>query len=250
MIELFTRTYPKTGVHGRVVHGIGGDIVSGIYKPGNKLPSETEFNHQYRGSRTVIREAFRVLSAKGLLVARQRSGTSVRCKKYWNLLDPDILAWQSPGNIGLEAMKNMLEVRECVEPMVARLVSERASLKEIINLEEICRLMERAESEGQSERLLELELCFHNALFECCHNDMLKRMRDIVQAVLRHSQFKKTACRELLPGMVQAHVSVLEKIRIRDEVGAESAARSLVNRTSRALLLKSEEANTLDHAVA
>ena len=250
MIEVFTRTYSKTGVHGRVVHGVGRDIVSGLFKPGDRLPSEVEFTLQYRGSRTVIREAFRVLSAKGLLVARQRSGTSVRSKKYWNLLDPDILAWQKPGNIALEALKNMLEIRECVEPMAARLVSERASLSEIFSLEEICRLMERAVGDGDNRRVFELELSFHNALFECCHNDFLKRMRDIVQAVLLHSQSQRAACRELLPGMVPAHMSLVEKIRMRDEEAAESEARTLVSRTSRALLLMPGKAEMSHNAVA
>ena len=45
-------------------------------------------------SRTVVREAIKVLAAKGLVESRPKVGTFVRPRRDWNLLDPDVLAWQ------------------------------------------------------------------------------------------------------------------------------------------------------------
>ena len=41
----------------------------------------------------MLREAMRVLVAKGLVLSRQRAGAIVRPRAEWHLLDPDVLYW-------------------------------------------------------------------------------------------------------------------------------------------------------------
>ena len=57
------------------------------------LPQEAALCAQYAVSRSVLREATRVLVAKGLVVSRQRAGAIVRPRNEWHLLDPDVLYW-------------------------------------------------------------------------------------------------------------------------------------------------------------
>jgi len=71
-------TYPRRGLHGEVVYTIGRRIVSGELKPGDPLPPEEELTADFDASRTVLREAVRVLAAKGLVEARPKTGTRVR----------------------------------------------------------------------------------------------------------------------------------------------------------------------------
>src|SRR5580765_4649539 len=80
-------TYPRRGLHGEVVHTIGVQIVGGELKPGDPLPPEDELIADLAVSRTVLREAVRVLAAKGLVEARPKTGTRVRPRTAWNVLD-------------------------------------------------------------------------------------------------------------------------------------------------------------------
>src|ERR1041384_698122 len=88
------RTYPRRGLHGAVVHDIGVRIVRGDLQPGDPLPTEEELGSQLAVSRTVLREAVKVLAAKRLVDSRPKTGTRVLDRSDWNLLDPDVLAWQ------------------------------------------------------------------------------------------------------------------------------------------------------------
>jgi DNA-binding transcriptional MocR family regulator len=92
-VPLAAHGYPRSGVHGRIVHAIGRSIVNGDIRPGDQLPNAATV----RASRGVVREAVKVLAAKGLVVSRPRTGTRVRPPESWNLLDPDVLAWQQDG---------------------------------------------------------------------------------------------------------------------------------------------------------
>src|ERR1700753_1851329 len=72
---------------------LGHDIVAGVYPPDSLLPSVVEMCERFSISRTALREAYSVLSAKALIVARPKIGTRVRPKSDWNLLDPEVLQW-------------------------------------------------------------------------------------------------------------------------------------------------------------
>ena len=90
-----SRVYPTRGVHGRLVEQIGRRILGGELAPGAMLPREAELVQELGISRTAVREAIKVLAAKGLVESRQKLGMRVRPERAWNLLDPDVLAWQA-----------------------------------------------------------------------------------------------------------------------------------------------------------
>ena len=88
------RTKPAgKSMHGRIVRELGQRILSGELAPGDRLPAESELIDKYEVSRPVLREAVRVLVAKGLVLSRQRAGAIVRPRAEWHLLDPDVLYW-------------------------------------------------------------------------------------------------------------------------------------------------------------
>ena len=84
-----------SGLVDAVVHRIGRNIVSGQLKPGHTLPNESALCEQLGVSRSVLREAVRVLVSKGLLERKSRLGTRVRPPEAWSLLDSDVLDWLS-----------------------------------------------------------------------------------------------------------------------------------------------------------
>ncbi|MCR9213949.1 MAG: FadR family transcriptional regulator [Proteobacteria bacterium] len=220
--------YPRAGIHGMVVHEIGREIVTGVLKPGNPIPHESEIIKRFNGSRTAIREAFRVLTAKGLIEAKQRAGTYVRDREYWNLLDPDILAWQSLDSAGRNDFRNMAETRELMEPLVVRLVAQRATDEELDRLEDTYLAMKEA---VESNSLMDLHagcVDFHMTLFEICHNDLILRLSGVIQSMCDYQLQLRSAENSIPDGILGAYHAILIELRNRNVDGAEQAMSMLI----------------------
>ena len=74
-----------------VVDTLGRRISAGVYHEGETLPIEQELADSLGVGRNALREAVKVLSGKGMISTAPRSGTKVRLKDEWNMLDPDVL---------------------------------------------------------------------------------------------------------------------------------------------------------------
>src|SRR5580765_4492051 len=135
------RTYPRRGLHGELVHDTGVRILSGELKPGDSVMSELD---KQEVSRTVVREAVKVLAAKGLISSRPKTGTQVRDRRYWNVLDPDVLAWRLEAEPGDDFYESVFETRRVIEPAVAALAAARADSAEIAELESAYERMEES----------------------------------------------------------------------------------------------------------
>jgi DNA-binding FadR family transcriptional regulator len=130
-------------IHGSVVDAIGRWILGGTYAPNDLLPREDDLAVELGVSRTSIREAVKVLSAKGLLQARRRVGVRVRNRDDWNLLDPQVLSWHP--DVGRdEALKtSLIEARRIIEPAAAALAARRATAVDLVQIEQAYLGMER-----------------------------------------------------------------------------------------------------------
>src|SRR6476660_7156500 len=137
------RTYPKRGLHGSVVHEIGVRILEGELKPGDTLPDNGSLAEP-EVSRTVVREAIKVLAAKGLVESRPKTGTRVRPRTDWNLLDPDVLAWQFAAGPFTRFIEDLFELRQMIEPQAAAMAARRAGPVEIERIEQAYLGMEEA----------------------------------------------------------------------------------------------------------
>jgi DNA-binding FadR family transcriptional regulator len=228
----FTETgYPRGGLHGQIVHDIGRQILSGEIQPGQVLPLLSG----RPASRTVLREAIKVLAAKGLVESRPKTGTRVRPRPSWNLLDPDVLAWQREGASPALFLRKLTEVRRIVEPAAAELAGERASAREVAGIEEAYGHMESALAGGEVdyEAFDVADMRFHRAIMQACHNDLLEQMSGVVFGALLVS-FRATS---RLPGSARAslpnHRAILDAIRDGDAKRAARAMRRLVHTTAR-----------------
>ena len=92
-----SRTYPRRGQHGRVVHTLGVRITGGDFPPGEPMPTEQELVGELGVGRSALREAMKVLGAKGLLESRTRAGTRVRPREAWHLAVPELTGRRRPG---------------------------------------------------------------------------------------------------------------------------------------------------------
>jgi GntR family galactonate operon transcriptional repressor len=156
----------------QVAQELGQRIVRGDHRPGEALPSEADLSTELEVSRTVVREALKVLAAKGLIRSRPRVGPVVQPRHSWERLDSDVLAWSTQDSEQLRAfLQQLTEVRHIVEPDAARLAATRATPGELEQIAATFAAMEDAVSDPGA--FLTHDLAFHEAIIEAAHNDVL-----------------------------------------------------------------------------
>lgn len=207
-----------------MVAHLGELIVRGDVAPGDLLdPALLE--RDLGVSRTVVREALRVLAAKGLVDARPKRGTVVRPREEWSLLDTDVLRWQAQNHGGDDFLANLAEVRGIVEPAGARLAAARRTDADLGMLRDALAIM--ADPDASVDAVVEADLVFHMALLAAAHNELLRQLEQVIATGLR--------ARDLLvhgrgrwTDSVPAHRAVLDAVDAGDADGAERAVRDLL----------------------
>ncbi|NEN04746.1 FadR family transcriptional regulator [Diaminobutyricibacter tongyongensis] len=175
--------YNIRGQQGRVIDGLGQAIVGGRYQPGAILPREAELIDEYGVSRTSVREAMKVLAAKGLVETRQRVGTRVRPRELWSAFDSDLLTWHLAQGLGGDAMRDLVELRQILEPAAAKLAAVRATMPDLRRLEHAH--AEMAAKVDFPDQYAASDVEFHMAVYAACHNDLLQRFGQLVADFMR-----------------------------------------------------------------
>lgn len=221
-----TRIYPTRGVHGRLIEQIGRRILGGELAPGAMLPREAELVRDLGVSRTAVREAIKVLAAKGLVESRQKLGMRVRPERAWNMLDPDVLAWQAASGPSPELIEHLVELRRMIEPAAARLAALRHTAEELAAIATALADMTAAVDDALA--YYHADLAFHRAVFAASGNPFVDRLGAIVAAVLEMSF--RLQRRSLIPmtlGLAM-HERVLGAIRARDADAAERTMHEII----------------------
>ena len=112
-------------VHVSLAGEIGLRIVRGDYPPGTILPNEAKWSEVFEVSRSAVREAIKMLMAKGLLSSRPKIGSWVEPKERWNLLDRDVLGWYAASPDREAFLRAVQELRHMIEPEATALAAER-----------------------------------------------------------------------------------------------------------------------------
>ncbi|MFT0861483.1 FadR/GntR family transcriptional regulator [Ancylobacter sp. G4_0304] len=211
--------------HGEVARTIGIDIIAGRYGEGCKLPGDAELTLLFGVSRPVLRESVKTLVAKGLLSTKARVGTVVRERAFWNMFDPDVLAWHLDAGIDKRFLRDLSEIRLAVEPRAAALAAERHSEEDLAVMREAVARMKV--EPGASDRFADADLTLHVAVATASGNPFMRSIGAVIEAALRAS-FTLSA-----PGdarehdiAVAAHERIVEAIGDRD---AEAAAAAMTN---------------------
>lgn len=207
-----------------LLDAVGKAIVVGGYDD-SPFPTEADLARQYAVSRSVTREAVKMLTAKGLLVARPRKGTSVQPPSAWNLFDPDVLRWMLERKFSLDLLRQFNELRIAIEPMAAALAAKAAGAAGIAAIEAGYQRMVAAE-EGDDDPL-EADIAFHIAILEASANPFYAQFRDVVMTALRTSIRFTNRFKGHTASLPQ-HRAVLTAIEARDPDAAAAAMGALI----------------------
>jgi GntR family transcriptional regulator, galactonate operon transcriptional repressor len=217
--------YQGRGLHGEVVELLGRRILSGELADGETLDI-SGLERELGISRSVLREALRVLKAKGLVDARPKRGTFVRSRADWLLLDPDVLRWQSQGRDDGPFLDDLAEVRGIIEPASARLAALRRTDEDVAALEQALERMTAA-ARGDGDAVA-ADVAFHRALLAATHNELLARMEVVLETGLAaRDHLVHDAMRD---DPTPAHAAVLDAVRGRDPDAAVAAVSALLEK--------------------
>ena len=217
-----------------VSDALGRDIIAGKLRPGDFLPIETDLARKFGVSRPSLREGLRALTAKGLVETRTRRGTIVRSKESWDILDPGVLAWMADAPPDQEFLMALLELRTSIEPAAARLAAQRASPRQILDIEESYRAMAAA-LPNDIEGCCQHDLDLHERIIAAAGNVFLARFAVAIRTALRISFKVSYNARESYENSLAEHWAVAEAIRNRLPGEAERAMRLLLKGTARDL---------------
>lgn len=216
----------RQSLYEQIVRQIGLSIMSNEFKPGDVLLNEPELSLQLNVSRSVLREALKMLGAKGLVSFRPRTGTRVRPRSDWNLLDPDVIAWQ--GEVGFEPsfLLEICEIRLMLEPPLARFAAVRGSTEELASIKDRCQHMQDVvDSNGD---YIAADLAFHTSISTAAHNELLQRIMGTLGPPLRASRIVTSRVPRANQEAMPFHWAIAEAIYNREEQAAEEAMRQLV----------------------
>lgn len=203
---------------------LGRAIVTGRYNA-TPFPTEAEIAKSHGVSRSVTREAVKMLTAKGLVSARPRQGTVVRPAQDWNLFDPDVLRWLLERKFSVELLREFNELRIAIEPEAAALA---ARCRTAADLEAITAGLEamRAAERGHGDAL-DADIAFHVAILLASRNPFYAQLRSVVETALRTS-IRFTNRIKGRSANVADHAAVAEAIRAGDPAAAHEAMRRIV----------------------
>ena len=217
---------------------LGIAIVSGEFLPGAVLPNEASLSSSGGIGRGSVREAVRMLQAKGMIESRPKRGTTVLPPRNWQMYDSEVQTWMRASTPNQALLVDLVEIRSAAEPMAAALAARRGKPEDLAIVERALRRMEEA-LRGRGDPY-DADLAFHVAILEASGNRFLAGLAPLIGTSLLFSFRITNAARGDRVGDLAAHARVAEAIRNRNEKQAENAMFALlldVKRTIAALEL-------------
>ena len=204
---------------------LGRAIVVGDYQD-RAFPTEAELAKQHGVSRSVTREAVKMLTAKGLLGARPKQGTFVQPNENWNLFDTDVLRWLLDRKLSIGLLRQFNELRIAVEPQAAALAANRAAPAQVAAI--AAGLARMREAERGLDDALDADIAFHVAVLRASGNPFYTQFRDVVSTALRTS-IRFTNRISGRTASIADHAAVHDAISRGDAEAAHQAMRYLIN---------------------
>jgi GntR family transcriptional regulator, galactonate operon transcriptional repressor len=226
VIQMMGQTKPGAErLFDQVVEKIALGIITGRFPAGEVLPNESDLADELTVSRSAYREALKFLTSKGLIEAKPKTGTRVRPREDWNLLDPDILRWTLLAGPSIEFARDLFELRRTIEPEATRLAALRRTDADLRSIEDALVRMEQMKP--LSTASITADLQFHERIFIASGNRALACLKSVVGPTILWSQDVKRVIgpQEFLASLAD-HRRIYEAIAARDSTLA--AAQSVL----------------------
>lgn len=170
-----------------LVNKLGEKIANGELRSGSTF-TLAEISDRYKVSRTVAREAMRVLEAKGMLEPRRRMGLVVREPELWAPFDISIIRWRLQGPHRGEELQALVELRKAAARPAARCMALRGKENDRKLLKAYAQRMYGLMTESHFSEFCDCEIAFQSLLFRSCANRFFAGVADVVGELVRATQ--------------------------------------------------------------
>jgi DNA-binding FadR family transcriptional regulator len=218
----------KLNLSDRVTQELGQAIISGQYSNDSAFPSEAKMCEDYGVSRTSIREAVKMLGAKGLLTSRPRKGILVEPASKWNLYDTSILKWILASSPSLLVLREFLQMRMAIEPQAAALAAQFATEEQISEIEKALNAMIAAGNDPTLS-LHQADIAFHTSILAASNNRFILQLRDFVSTALNVSIQHTRPDKGNINTIIEEHNKVYQAIHLRQPERAKSMTAYLID---------------------
>jgi DNA-binding FadR family transcriptional regulator len=197
-------------------------IVRGLHPPGTPLPPEPALCETFSVSRTVVREAVKILQEKGLVQVRQGSGTVVTPPTRWNMLDELVLAATIAEEDGLAILDDLVVTRRLLESDMANLAARVADQDTV---DRLLALVDRMDELVDDHVVYEEhDRTFHDTVMQASGNRIARAVvRSLENQVLNSARYVGRTERSLCVASNLGHRRIYECIVAHDPAGAATA---------------------------
>ncbi len=215
-------------IHESIVAQIQERLERRELRPGAQLPPERVLAEQFQVSRASVREALRSLELLGVTESRPGGGTFIR------QASPDALLRPLATLARAHDLRDVLEVRELLEPALAALAAERAMDEDIRALHDVLRQQEEKVRRGES--IVEEDTRFHYLVAQGAKNELVLRMLHVIMDVLRASRDEWLRAPKRAKASLEGHRELLASIERHDPDAARAASAHHVHHVGAGLL--------------
>jgi DNA-binding FadR family transcriptional regulator len=197
-------------------------IVRGVHPSNSPLPPEPALCETFSVSRTVVREAVKMLQQKGLVQVRQGSGTTVTPRSMWNMLDELVLGASIAEDEGLDVLDDLVITRRLLESDMAN-VAARTATDDVV--EELGAIVNRMDELVDDHVAYEhQDRAFHDLIMRTSGNRIARAVvRALESQVIHTARYTGHTERSLCVASNQGHRRVYEHIAAHDPNGASEA---------------------------
>ena len=194
-------------------------IVGGNYKEDSLIEDDGKTSQRFGVSKSVIREGIKVLVAKGILEVNRGSGTRVRRRASWALLDNDVLAWHLSVEPKPAFLLQLMDMRRMIETKAAAWAAMHGTDAKIKAIE--AAQMRMKKGENSIEEFVLADAMFHRAILRAANNEILLSVKGVIFSALLISIRLTNADPRENARSVPFHRSVLSAIKAKDYALAE-----------------------------
>jgi DNA-binding FadR family transcriptional regulator len=230
-----TRTGIAAGLHADLLEKLGRRIADGDLVEGQVLRLE-ELESHFAVSRTVAREAVRVLESMGMVTSRRRVGVTVEPRSRWNVYDPMIIRWRLAGIDREAQLRSLSELRTGIEPVAARYAAGRATPEQCGRLTGAVMDMAVHGRSGDLQAYLDADILFHRTLLEASGNEMLAALADVVAEVLTGRTLHGLMPARPEQAAIRLHADVAQAVQSGDAAAAHRAMTEIISEAAEAML--------------
>ena len=205
-----------------------GDIISGRYSAGERLPTENDLTERFGASRGTIREAVRALEERGLVKVTHGVGAVVQPSEDWDILDADVLDITLATARSNQVLRDFLETRLILEGEAVALAAERGTEEHFNHIRASFDRLEEAAKAALLNPLsevtyLECDAAFHSAIIKATGNVLLAKMLEPLQKALQTAIRPLVRPDQRVMRSLPEHERIMKTVTNRDVEGARAA---------------------------